>query len=75
MFDLSGQFAVVTGAATGIGEAIAARLADAGATVCIADIDGVAAKERSSASATARIRCPLDITNSEISRAGRRNPR
>lgn len=43
MFDLAGQFAVVTGAATGIGEAIAARLTGAGATVCIADIDGVAA--------------------------------
>ena len=43
MFDLSGQFAIVTGAATGIGEGIAARLADAGATVCIADIDGTEA--------------------------------
>ena len=43
MFDLSGQVAVVTGAATGIGEVIAARLTSAGATVCIADIDGDAA--------------------------------
>jgi 2-dehydro-3-deoxy-L-rhamnonate dehydrogenase (NAD+) len=43
--DLSGQFAVVTGAATGIGEAIALRFASAGATVCIADIDGDAAAE------------------------------
>ena len=40
MFDLSGQFAVVTGAAAGIGEVIAKRLADAGATICVADIDG-----------------------------------
>ncbi len=39
-FDLSGQTAVVTGAATGIGEAIAWRLARAGATVAVADIDG-----------------------------------
>jgi 2-dehydro-3-deoxy-L-rhamnonate dehydrogenase (NAD+) len=49
MFDLIGQFAVVTGAATGIGEVIAARLATAGATVCVADIDGsgaAAAAER-----------------------------
>jgi 3-oxoacyl-[acyl-carrier protein] reductase len=43
MFDLSGQFAIVTGAATGLGEVIAARLTSAGATVCIADIDEAAA--------------------------------
>jgi 3-oxoacyl-[acyl-carrier protein] reductase len=45
MFDLSGKFAVVTGAATGIGEAIALRLADAGAAVCIADVDRAAAAD------------------------------
>lgn len=44
MFDLNGQRAVVTGAATGIGEAVAKRLAMAGATVIIADIDGAAAQ-------------------------------
>ena len=38
-FDLAGQTAIVTGAATGIGEAIARRLAAAGATVAIADMD------------------------------------
>ncbi|MFZ0516302.1 MAG: SDR family NAD(P)-dependent oxidoreductase [Acidobacteriaceae bacterium] len=39
MFDLSGQTAIVTGAATGIGEAIAERLSNAGAVVVIADIN------------------------------------
>jgi len=38
-FDLAGQTAIVTGAATGIGEAIARRLAAAGAAVAIADMD------------------------------------
>ncbi len=39
MFDLHGQTAIVTGAATGIGEAIAARLASAGARIIVADLD------------------------------------
>ena len=45
MFDLMGQTAVVTGAATGIGEAIARRLAGAGATPVIADLDLDGARE------------------------------
>src|ERR1700744_1398289 len=39
MFELKGQKAIVTGAATGIGEAIARRLGRAGATVIIADLN------------------------------------
>ncbi len=39
MFELTGQTAIVTGAATGIGEAIAERLSCAGATVAVADLD------------------------------------
>jgi len=39
MFDLSGKSAFVTGAASGIGEAIAHALADAGAYVFVADLN------------------------------------
>jgi len=38
-FELTGQTAIVTGAATGIGEAIARRLAKAGAGVAVADLN------------------------------------
>jgi NAD(P)-dependent dehydrogenase (short-subunit alcohol dehydrogenase family) len=48
-FDLSGQTAIVTGGATGIGEAISKRLADAGATVVVADLNKEGA-ERAAAS-------------------------
>jgi len=39
LFELTGQTAIVTGAATGIGEAIARRLARAGAGVAVADLN------------------------------------
>jgi 2-dehydro-3-deoxy-L-rhamnonate dehydrogenase (NAD+) len=39
MFSLAGRTAIVTGAATGIGQAIAVRLADAGATVAVVDLN------------------------------------
>ncbi len=44
-FSLQGQVAVVTGAGQGIGEGIAARLAEAGARVAILDANGAAAEE------------------------------
>lgn len=46
---LSGQVAVVTGAGRGNGAAIAAGLARAGARVCLADIDGDAARASAAA--------------------------
>jgi len=45
LFDLSGKGAVVTGGAKGIGQAISLRLAEAGASVLIADIEEEAANE------------------------------
>ncbi len=42
--DLKGKRAIVTGGATGIGLAIASRLAEAGVRVAIADLDGPAAR-------------------------------
>lgn len=48
LFDLRGQAAIVTGGAAGIGQAIALRLAEAGAAVTIADIDAEAASHTAS---------------------------
>ncbi len=62
LFDLSGRTAVVTGAATGIGEGIARRLAAAGASVTVVDID-VDGAERVAADIGGRAE-RLDVTDS-----------
>jgi 2-deoxy-D-gluconate 3-dehydrogenase len=45
LFDLTGKGSIVTGGATGIGQAICFRLAEAGASVMIADIDQKSANQ------------------------------
>lgn len=66
LLNLTGKSAIVTGGALGIGRAIAARLAEAGAAVVIADINqkaidaAVAAIVRQGARATG---CHTDVSN------------
>jgi NAD(P)-dependent dehydrogenase (short-subunit alcohol dehydrogenase family) len=62
MFDLNGHIALVTGAGTGIGEAIARRLTEAGAIVFIADIDGEAARAAAARIGGSAKWLPLDVT-------------
>ncbi|MGB3333106.1 MAG: SDR family NAD(P)-dependent oxidoreductase [Mycobacterium sp.] len=65
-FDLTGRSAVVTGAAGGIGSAVAAALAQAGAAVLVTDVDADAAAavaERISASGGRAESAALDVTD------------
>src|SRR5258708_34411575 len=62
-FDLTGQTAVVTGAATGIGEAIARRLAKAGARVVIADMNLAGAQEVAAAIGAPAFAVAMDVTS------------
>jgi len=64
VFELSGQTAVVTGAATGIGEAIARRLAAAGATVAVADLDLAGAGKVAESIASGAFPVAIDIADS-----------
>jgi 3-oxoacyl-[acyl-carrier protein] reductase len=62
MFELTGQIAIVTGAATGIGEVIARRLTAAGARVAVADIDGEAARVAAEGIGGGAFALALDVT-------------
>jgi 2-dehydro-3-deoxy-L-rhamnonate dehydrogenase (NAD+) len=68
-FSLSNQTALVTGAATGIGEAIARRLAAAGASVAIGDINVKGAQDVASSIGTSAFPVHIDITQAGSVRA------
>src|SRR6266571_2888879 len=63
--DLTGQTAIVTGAATGIGEAIARRLAKAGAAVAVADLNLNGATEVARSIGGDAFPLQIDIARSE----------
>ena len=65
MFDLSGQTAIVTGAATGIGEAIARRLAAAGAVIAVADLDVEGARAMAGSIGNGAFPVRIDIASSD----------
>jgi 2-dehydro-3-deoxy-L-rhamnonate dehydrogenase (NAD+) len=66
MFELNGQTAIVTGAATGIGEGIARRLAAAGANLAICDLDIEAARAVATSlpGSAIAIRCDVAVSSS-----------
>jgi len=63
MFSLAGRTAIVTGAATGIGQAIAIRLADAGATVAVVDLNLAGAQRVAAALPHAAFAVEADVAD------------
>jgi len=68
-FELTGQTAIVTGAAAGIGEAIARRLAKAGAAVAVADMNLAGATAIASSIGGGSFPIELDISRSASANA------
>ena len=64
MFELDGQTAAVTGAAQGIGQAIATRLAQAGARVAIIDVNLEAARQAAGALGSGSFPVHADVSSS-----------
>ena len=62
-FDLAGQTAIVTGAAQGIGEGIATRLARAGARVAVADRNTAAAEASAGGLGAEAFPVSVDVAN------------
>jgi NAD(P)-dependent dehydrogenase (short-subunit alcohol dehydrogenase family) len=65
LLGIAGKVAVVTGAASGIGEASAHRLAAEGAQVVVVDIDGAGAKRVAAALPGEHLAVEADISNEE----------
>ena len=62
-YDLSGQVALVTGGAQGIGFAVAQSLSAAGAKVAIADLDATLAQDRARALGQGARAYGVDVTD------------
>ena len=72
LFDLTGRSALVTGAAGGIGSAVATALAQAGAAVLVTDLDGSAAAavaEKIRAEGNTADSAPLDVCDRQAADA------